>query len=111
VAAPPPPSRRLSPRQTRSPGERRGGTADAALDLVTRRLGMLAAVAMLPGGLVVLCALACVLLLMRSEGGRRALNRLEGRIPPRVKEPLRKVLLLARGEQVFLRRAPPIHSR
>ena len=63
---------------------------------------MLATVVVMPGGLFVLCAIACVLLLMRSDGGRRAVASLKNRIPARVKEPLRKVLLLARGEQVFL---------
>jgi hypothetical protein len=77
-------------------------------DLVARRLSMLATLFVMPGGLFILCAIACVLLLMRSDSGRRALATLKDRIPARVKAPLRRVLLLARGEQVFLPRSSQV---
>lgn len=69
---------------------------------------MLATVVVMPGGLVVLVALACAFLLMRSTRGRIALASLKKRVPDRVKAPLRRLLVLAQGEQLFLE--PPTQA-
>jgi hypothetical protein len=69
---------------------------------VARKLTLLATVVVMPGGLLALCAIACALMLMRSDSGRRALSLLKKRIPARVKAPLAKMLRLMRGEQLFL---------
>ena len=66
---------------------------------------MLAAVLVIPGGLVLLAAVALAVVLMRSLGGQRLLASLERRIPPRVRAPARRVLACLVGGKSFLSRA------
>jgi hypothetical protein len=98
--SPPPPRRLSAPPASRRP-LRVAGTGDALLPFVARKLTMLATVVVMPGGLFMLCAVACVLVLMRSDSGRRVLVLLRKRIPPRVKAPLCQLLRFLRGEQLF----------
>jgi hypothetical protein len=78
---------------------------------VARKLTLLATVVVMPGGLLALCAIACALLLMRSDGGRRALSLVKKWIPARVTAPLCKMLRRMRGEQLFLARSPEVRLR
>jgi hypothetical protein len=78
---------------------------------VARKLTMLATVVVMPGGLLILCAIACALLLMRSESGRRALELLRKRIPARVKAPLCQLLGFLQGEAVFRASSKLLPSR
>jgi hypothetical protein len=72
--------------------------------IVLRKLTLLTTILVLPGGLMALCAIAVALMLMRSDGGRRMLVGLKRRLPERLKAPLRRALLVASGEQLFLAR-------
>lgn len=69
-----------------------------------RKLTLLTTVVVLPGGLLALCAFAIALMLMRSDGGRRVLDGVKRRLPERVKRPLKRALVIARGEELFLPR-------
>jgi hypothetical protein len=73
--------------------------------IVTRKLTLLATMVVMPGGLLILAAIVCALILTRTPRGRRALVGLKKRIPDRVRAPLRRMVVLARGEQFFL--TPP----
>jgi hypothetical protein len=78
---------------------------------VARRLGMLATAVVMPGGLLLLCAVGCIFLLMRSDGGRRVLTGLRNRIPARIQLLLRRALLLTRGERLFLASGSRVRSQ
>jgi len=71
---------------------------------------MLAMAVLVPGGLMALCAVALMLLLARTERGRRWLQPLKRRLPARLERPLRRTLALVRGEKQFLAEPPQLHS-
>lgn len=78
------------------------------LPVVGRKLTMVATVVVLPGGLVVLLALALVIVLARTAWGQRRLIALWRRVPPRLRARVGRTLALVRGENVFLGGAPPV---
>ncbi len=67
-----------------------------------RKLTMLATVLVVPGGLVLLVALALTIVLMRTPTGQRLLVPLKRRVPPRVRAQARRVLAILSGEKLFL---------
>jgi hypothetical protein len=77
---------------------------------VGRKLTMLATVVVLPGGLLLLIAVALTIVLMRSGRGRRLLLPLKRRVPPRLRASVKRVLAIATGENLFLPAPPRIHS-
>ncbi len=76
---------------------------------VGRKLTLLATMMVLPGGLVALVTLACLLLLARSERGRRALAAVLNRVPARLRAPLGRFLPPPREEHFFPREPPAVH--
>ena len=68
---------------------------------------MLATVVVMPGGVVLLIAIALAIMLMRSERGQRLLVPLKRRVPPRLRARVKRVLALVSGEKLFL---PPPSS-
>lgn len=71
------------------------------LVLVTRKLTLLATMVVMPGGLLALVAIGCMLVFLRTRRGRIAFDAWKLRIPPRIKAPLRRLMVLARGEDLF----------
>jgi len=71
---------------------------------------MLATMMVMPGGLVLLIAVALAIVLMRSERGQRFLIPFKRRIPPRVRARAKRVLALAAGEKLFLSAPPSVRS-
>ena len=71
---------------------------------------MLATIMVVPGGLVLLVALALAILLMRTETGQRLLVPLKRRVPPRLRVQARRILAVATGEKLFLPAPTQIHS-
>jgi len=69
---------------------------------VGRKLTMLATVLVVPGGLVLLVAVALAIVLMRTATGQRLLVPLKRRVPPRVRARAKRILALATGEKLFL---------
>ncbi|HEX8954092.1 MAG TPA: hypothetical protein VF945_19690 [Polyangia bacterium] len=67
-----------------------------------RKLTMLAAVLVVPGGLIVLVALALAIVLMRTDAGQRLLVPLERRVPPRLRAYALRIRAIATGEKLFL---------
>jgi hypothetical protein len=63
---------------------------------------MLATMMVMPGGLVLLVAVALAIVLMRSERGQRWLIPFKRRIPPRVRAHAKRVLAIASEEKLFL---------
>jgi hypothetical protein len=57
-----------------------------------------------------LCAIALFLVMARTERGRRMLQSMKRRMPPRLERPLRRTLALVRGEKAFLVQPPRLHS-
>jgi hypothetical protein len=74
---------------------------------VGRKLTMLATVVVMPGGVVLLIALALAIVLMRTQRGQRLLVPLKRRVPPRLRVHAKRVLALVSGEKLFL---PPATS-
>ena len=77
--------------------------------IVGRKVTMLATVVVLPGGLVLLAAVALAILLMRTERGQRLLVPVKRRIPPRVRTQVKRVMALVSGEKLFLPRPTEVH--
>ena len=71
---------------------------------------MLATMMVMPGGLVVLVAVALAIVLMRTPRGQRLLIPLKRRVPPRVRAYARRVLAIATGEKLFLPEPTQVHS-
>jgi predicted PurR-regulated permease PerM len=69
---------------------------------------MLATVFLIPGGLLVLVAVALVIVLARTSRGQRLLVGVKRRVPPRVRTRVKRVLALVRGENIFLPQPPPV---
>jgi hypothetical protein len=63
---------------------------------------MLATVLVLPGGLVLLAAVALAVVLMRTSRGQRFLIPLKRRIPPRVRSHAKRIIALLAVEKIFL---------
>jgi len=63
---------------------------------------MLATMMVMPGGLVILLAVALAIVLMRTSRGQRLLVPLKRRIPPRVRAHAKRVMAIATGEKLFL---------
>jgi hypothetical protein len=80
------------------------------LRFVARKLTMLATLLVLPGGLVALGALLLVVVLARTSRGQVALRLVSRRLPPRLKVPLRRMLVLAAGERPFLGSPRALHT-
>ncbi len=78
--------------------------------IVGRKVTMLATLIMLPGGLMLLVAVALAVVLMRTERGKRLLVPLKRRIPPRLRVHAKRVLALVTGEKLFLPAAGSLHS-
>jgi hypothetical protein len=70
---------------------------------------MLATVVVMPGGVVLLIAIALAIVLMRTERGQRLLVPLERRVPPRLRAQVKRVLAIVSGEKLFL--PPPTSVR
>lgn len=70
---------------------------------------MLATVVVVPGGLVLLIALALALLAMRTARGQRLLIPFKRRVPPRVRAQAKRILALVTGEKLFLPGATTVH--
>ena len=71
---------------------------------------MLTGMLVMPGGLVVLCAIALVILLARTARGQRVLYSIKRRVPPRLRGHIKRVLTLLSGEKFFPRLPPTVHS-
>lgn len=71
---------------------------------------MLATILVMPGGLVLVVALALAIVLMRTQTGQRLLVPLKRRVPPRLRVHLKRIAALARGEKLFLAAPTRIHS-
>jgi len=63
---------------------------------------MLATIVVVPGGLVLLVALALAIVLMRTATGQRLLIPLKRRVPPRLRVHAKRILAIATGEKLFL---------
>jgi hypothetical protein len=70
---------------------------------------MLATVMVMPGGVVLLIAIALAIVLMRTERGQRLLVPLKRRVPPRLRARAKRVLAIVSGEKLFL--PPPTSVR
>lgn len=77
---------------------------------VGRKLTMLATVLVLPGGLVLLVAVALAVVLMRTARGQRLLVPLKRRVPPRVRFHIKRLLGLLNGEKLFPGEATRVRS-
>ena len=77
--------------------------------LVARKLTMLATVVVMPGGVLLLLAIALTILLMRTNRGQRLLVPIKRRVPPRLRAQCKRVLAIISGEKLFL--APPTSVR
>jgi hypothetical protein len=87
------------------------GTRDANHPSVGRKLSMLATIMVVPGGLVLLVAIALAIALMRTPRGRRLLVPLRRRVPPRLRAHAKRILAIARGEEkLFLPAATSVRS-
>jgi predicted PurR-regulated permease PerM len=86
------------------------GTRDAHHISVGRKLTMLATIFVVPGGLMLLAAVALVILVARTQSGQRLLAGIKRRVPPRVRARARRVLALTRAEKLFLPTANSVHS-
>ncbi|MGZ3443097.1 MAG: hypothetical protein ACXVDD_26430 [Polyangia bacterium] len=75
-----------------------------------RKVTLLASVLLLPGGLVLLVAVALAIMLMRTERGQRLLLPLKRRIPPRVRVQVKRVMAILTGEKIFLSRTTSVRS-
>ena len=71
---------------------------------------MLATVVVMPGGLMLLLAVALVIALMRTPRGKRLLAPLRDRIPQRLRAPARRVFCAVTGEKLFLGPPTAIHT-
>ena len=71
---------------------------------------MLATMMVMPGGLVLLVALALAIVLLRTSTGQRLLVPLKRRVPPRVRVHAKRILALATGEKLFLPAPTRVHS-
>jgi hypothetical protein len=69
---------------------------------------MLATVFLIPGGLLLLVAVALVIVLARTSRGQRVLASCKRRVPPSVRVRVKRVLALVRGENIFLPQPPPV---
>jgi hypothetical protein len=78
--------------------------------VVGRKLTMLATVMVLPGGLMLLAAVALAIVLMRTEYGKRLLVPVKRRIPPRLRVHGKRVLAVVTGEKLFLPAARSMQS-
>jgi hypothetical protein len=63
---------------------------------------MLATMMVMPGGLILLVAVALAIVLLRTSTGQRLLLPLRRRVPPRLRVHVRRVLAIATGEKLFL---------
>ena len=77
---------------------------------VGRKLTMLATVVVMPGGVVLLIAIALGILLMRTERGQRLIVPLKRRVPPRLRVHVKRVLAIVSGEKLFLPPATSVRS-
>lgn len=77
---------------------------------VARKLTMLATVVVMPGGLMLLVAIALTILLMRTERGQRLLVPIKRRVPPRLRAQAKRILALVSGEKLFLAPPPSVRS-
>jgi hypothetical protein len=77
---------------------------------VGRKVAMLATVLMVPGGLVLLAAVALAVVLMRTERGQRLLVPLKRRIPPRVRAHAKRLMAILSGEKLFLPETTTVRS-
>ena len=71
---------------------------------------MLATVVVMPGGLMLLLAVALVVVAMRTARGQRLLLPLKRRLPPRLRAHARKVLSVVTGEKLFLGAPSAVHT-
>jgi hypothetical protein len=71
---------------------------------------MLATMMVMPGGLVLLVAVALAIVLLRTSRGQRLLLPLRRRIPPRLREHAKRVWAIATGEKLFLPEATQVRS-
>jgi hypothetical protein len=77
---------------------------------VGRKVTMLATVLVLPGGLLLLAAVALTILLMRTPRGQRLLIPFKRRIPPRVRAHAKRVMAILAGEKIFLPETNTVRS-
>jgi hypothetical protein len=75
---------------------------------VGRKLTMLLTVLALPGGLMLLFAIAVAVVILRSQRGQRLFARLEPRLPRRLRAPVGRLLALVTGEKLFLPAPDPV---
>ncbi|MGZ3407655.1 MAG: hypothetical protein ACXVAN_14495, partial [Polyangia bacterium] len=95
------------------PRARRRAQAVRAMQItlcVGRKVTLLASVLLLPGGLVLLVAVALAIVLMRTERGQRLLLPFKRRIPPRVRVQVKRVMAILTGEKIFLSRTTSVRS-
>lgn len=71
---------------------------------------MLATVVVMPGGLMLLLAVALVIALMRTDRGKRMLAPLGRRVPSRLRAPARRIFSAVTGEKLFLVPPSAIHT-
>lgn len=71
---------------------------------------MLTGMVVMPGGLVLLAAIALVILLARTARGQRLLYIVKRRVPPRLRAHLKRGLIMLSGEKLFLQPPPTVHS-
>jgi hypothetical protein len=71
---------------------------------------MLATMMVMPGGLILLVAVALAIVLMRTPRGQRLLVPLKRRIPPRVRAHAKRLMALATGEKLFLQAPTQVRS-
>jgi hypothetical protein len=71
---------------------------------------MLATMMVMPGGLVLLIAVALAIVFLRTSRGQRLLVPLQRRVPPRIRAHVKRVLALAAGEKLFLPEATQVRS-
>lgn len=71
---------------------------------------MLATMLVMPGGLVLLTSIALLILLARTARGRRLLAVAQRRVPPRLRAYVKRALVMARAEDLFLGGPRSLHS-
>ena len=71
---------------------------------------MLATMMVMPGGLVLLVALALTIVLLRTSRGQRLLMPLCRRIPPRLRVRVKQMWAIATGKKLFLPEPTQVRS-
>ena len=77
---------------------------------VGRKVTMLASALVLPGGLVLLVAVALAIVLMRTARGQRLLVPIKRRIPPRIRTHAKRFMSMLAGEKLFLPGSTTVHT-